>query len=193
MNDVFDTVQENAVFFREVSPSRNQKAYVLTCLCPQRAFGATEPTLTSAWLHVDTQGGFLCREIAGSAQGPVDANGKRKLSSCFTSFPMPGTSTAGGFAERGLRFQAVDAVTGLNVTTQYKHFTSADPWGDVNNILAPGYALGPYLKPLPFQMFLPQGAIIRFDFQNWDIVDNVQTAAYHRIDITLTGERYVGN
>ncbi len=192
--EIFDTTTENTFAFREMSISQSQKAYVVTAIIPQPTVAGTF-ALTSAWLHIDTEGGFHCQEISGSAQGPVDVNGVRKLSGGFTSFPKAGVSAAGGVADRGLRMQIVDVVTGRTVTTQLAHFTSAPPWADVNNLLNPGYDMGSYLYPMPFNMYMPRGAILRFDFQNWDlfVAGEERTLGYHRIDMVLSGVRNVGN
>lgn len=192
MNEVFGTFSESVRFDRDTDTMENQKVFTLTCIVPQRASSSASLPVTSSWLNIGGEGDFLIERVQGSAQGPVNSKGQRIIDgSASTTFPMPGTSTLGGVSQKGLQMKIFDVASGLNLATELFHFTSKEPWIDVNSYLSPGYAQDGFLAPMQHFYFLPVNSVLRFDFQNLDFPVDAVDSVYHRIDIALIGKRYV--
>ncbi len=184
----FSSALENALYFRATDTAKNGKAFVLSAVVPNRLSANGNGGRVTAFLRIDLEGGFLVTGMSGSARGPVDANGLR-LPTAATDFPAPGCTL--GRADRGLVFSLTDVKTGRTFSSTQKHFTSLDPVVDAGSVLCPGYGFVPYLEPWPMRIYLPTGTLWQFTIENRDSGASVSPDACHRIDLVLSGERYV--
>ncbi len=191
----FQDALENALVRRATDAAKNGKAYTLRALVPNAAAGSPGDAYgtSQALIRIDTEGGFLWTGISGQALGPVDSSGIRSFGS--TSFPAPGSGTGNNnypaIADRGVSVSVAD-VTGRQLTNLKVAFNSLPAPAPVGNLLCPGYGFEPYFAPLPEAIYLPTGTTLVFTFYNHDHGAG-EFPLYHRVDLLLSGDRYVRN
>jgi len=176
------------VGFRELKDAatdlRNKQSvrrpYFMTASIPVPNGGLARATLVG-----DSDADTYITGINGAIIAPADANGRRVLTG-NTIWPVPFTGAQPqGYAETGLRMRWFE--------NSDKELSLSDPntFCSCRSILQPGYRMGWFSRPFPFERFLKRGAKLTFEFINSD-TGTGPVPLFHFVSLTLTCKKYDG-
>jgi len=186
----YNDVQAEELHFRRVQLNQYAHAYHVTALCPPSVSGnAARNILTRAWLEAEEDADFHITRMSGSVVGPVDASAQLQTAN-VPDFLAPGVTA--GRAERGLSLRIVNYSTGVDLTARYQDpqvgATLINNFIPVELLLTPGYGYTFY-KPYEFEYYLPRTQKMLFEFRNRDQLNGADTGGFHRVTLTLIGQR----